>query len=186
MAGARLPPPVPEKRRSICFPDIGVDGDRPMVSSFRFRVRNAPRHLAPAVAFALARMRAMKGFVRKLPSTCQSASSSAGDISSSSAWVACSIGAIACLSFSTSLRPFAVREIIERRGGKEGTRSAIAFDPMRGRGVVVLANARTDDEPGDLAMHLLTGKALVPTPRAPLLPETTATSPRVLATYAGR
>lgn len=52
-------------------------------------------------------------------------------------------------------------------GGKQGYRSAVAFDPATGRGVVVLANARTDDQPIGLAVHLLTGKALAAAPPAP-------------------
>jgi CubicO group peptidase (beta-lactamase class C family) len=60
------------------------------------------------------------------------------------------------------------REVYMHDGGKQGYRSAIAFDTQSGTGIVVLANARTDDRPAALALHLLTGRALPPAPAAPL------------------
>lgn len=44
--------------------------------------------------------------------------------------------------------------------GKQGYRSAVALDLATRRGIVVLANARTDDQPMALALHLLTGSPL--------------------------
>lgn len=76
--------------------------------------------------------------------------------------------------------------IVGHRGGKEGYRSAAVFDPVTKRGVVVLANARTEDEPGDLAMHLLTGRALEPAPSAPPPPKAVKIAPGALEIYAGR
>jgi CubicO group peptidase (beta-lactamase class C family) len=61
-------------------------------------------------------------------------------------------------------------EIVKHEGGKEGYRTAIAFNPRARTGVVVLANARTADSPMDLAMHLLTGRALPPATPAPAPP----------------
>lgn len=57
-------------------------------------------------------------------------------------------------------------EIVRHEGGKEGYRAAVAFSPGRRSGVVVLSNARTDESPMDIAMHLLTGRALKPAPPA--------------------
>lgn len=77
-------------------------------------------------------------------------------------------------------------EIVGHRGGKEGYRSAVVFDPKTRTGIVVLANARTEDEPGDIAMHLLTGKPLPPAPPAPAPRRTVKVSPKQLSAYAGR
>jgi CubicO group peptidase (beta-lactamase class C family) len=59
------------------------------------------------------------------------------------------------------------REIYSHDGGKTGFRAALAFDPSSRTGVVVLMNARTEERPMPLAMHLLTGAALPPAPVAP-------------------
>lgn len=77
-------------------------------------------------------------------------------------------------------------EVVGHRGGKEGYRSAVVFDPKTKRGIVVLANARTEDEPGDIAMHLLTGKALEPAPAAPPRPKAVRIAPGALESYVGR
>lgn len=52
-------------------------------------------------------------------------------------------------------------------GGKAGYRSAVTFNPTSGIGAVVLANARTYDEPMNLARYLVTGEPLEPAPHAP-------------------
>lgn len=78
------------------------------------------------------------------------------------------------------------REIVGHRGGKEGYRSAVVFDPNARTGIVILANARTDDDPGDIAMHLLTGRALEPAPSAPKPPKVVTVAPGALKVYAGR
>jgi D-alanyl-D-alanine-carboxypeptidase/D-alanyl-D-alanine-endopeptidase len=49
-----------------------------------------------------------------------------------------------------------------------------AFNPQARTGVVVLANARTDERLEPIALHLLAGRALPPAARAP--------SPRVIVT----
>jgi len=50
-------------------------------------------------------------------------------------------------------------EVYGHDGGKEGYRSAVVFNPRRRTGVVVLSNARTDDRPMSLALHLKVRKA---------------------------
>ena len=49
-------------------------------------------------------------------------------------------------------------------GGKAGYRSGVAFNPQTGIGAVVLANSRTDDLPINLAVHLVNGEPMPPTP----------------------
>lgn len=78
------------------------------------------------------------------------------------------------------------REIYTHEGGKTGYRSAAAFDPRTRTGVVVLQNARTDDRPTALALHLLTGRALLPAPAAPASKPVVRLSPEVLDRYVGR
>jgi CubicO group peptidase (beta-lactamase class C family) len=78
------------------------------------------------------------------------------------------------------------REIVYHDGGKQGYRSGVAFDPARRTGIVVLANARTDDQPIALARHLLAGEPLRPVP--PPVPVRTfaKVDPKVLDSYAGQ
>ncbi|WP_165357445.1 serine hydrolase [Sphingosinicella sp. CPCC 101087] len=57
--------------------------------------------------------------------------------------------------------------MVSHAGGKQGYRSGVAFDPATGRGIVVLANARTDDQPIGIALHLLAGRPLPAAPDAP-------------------
>lgn len=75
---------------------------------------------------------------------------------------------------------------VTHAGGKQGYRSAIAFDPRAGTGVVVLANARTYDEPMALALHLLAGRPLPPAPAAPPRRDIVAVERAMLDRYAGR
>ena len=70
-------------------------------------------------------------------------------------------------------------------GGKQGYRSAAAFDATAGRGIVILANARTDDQPIALALHLLAGRPLAEPPAAPRN-AIVAVDPALLDRYAGR
>lgn len=71
-------------------------------------------------------------------------------------------------------------------GGKAGYRSAVLFDPHAGIGVVVLANARTYDEPMALARHLVVGEALEPAPPAPADRTRATLAADVLGAHAGR
>ncbi len=75
--------------------------------------------------------------------------------------------------------------VIGHDGGKEGYRSAVLFDPATRVGIVILANARTDDTPIALAAHLLTGRRLGPAPSAPKQ-TLVAVSSSLLDAYAGR
>ena len=50
------------------------------------------------------------------------------------------------------------RELYAHEGGKTGYLSAASFDPRTRTGVVVLQDARTEDRPTALALHLLTGR----------------------------
>lgn len=70
-------------------------------------------------------------------------------------------------------------------GGKAGYRAAVTFNPNTGIGAVVLANARTNDEPMNIARYLVAGEPLEPAPHAPS--RARATPPHaVLDRYAGR
>jgi serine-type D-Ala-D-Ala carboxypeptidase/endopeptidase len=77
-------------------------------------------------------------------------------------------------------------EIVSHEGGKQGYRSGVAFSPKSGTGVVILANARTDDRPGAIAMHLLTGSPLGRAPSAPPERRRVTLDRNLLETYAGR
>jgi D-alanyl-D-alanine-carboxypeptidase/D-alanyl-D-alanine-endopeptidase len=77
-------------------------------------------------------------------------------------------------------------EIVRHEGGKEGYRAAIAFNPRARTGIVVLANARTGDSPMDLAMHLLTGRALPAATFAPTPPPRVTLERAQLDACAGR
>lgn len=71
-------------------------------------------------------------------------------------------------------------------GGKSGYRTGAAFNRRTGQAVVVLANARTDDLPILLALHLLTGRALEPAPEAPPQRSIAALRPDQLDRYEGK
>ena len=75
---------------------------------------------------------------------------------------------------------------VRHAGGKQGYRSGVAFNRGTGIGAVVLANARTDDRPIDLALHLVTGKPLEPAPAAPKRKRRLELPHAVLDRYAGR
>ena len=77
-------------------------------------------------------------------------------------------------------------EIFSHEGGKQGYRSSVVFDPKSRTGVVVLANARTDDRPTAIAMHLLAGAPLSPAPHAPPKRTIVKVDLQVLESYAGR
>jgi CubicO group peptidase (beta-lactamase class C family) len=75
--------------------------------------------------------------------------------------------------------------VVQHAGGKQGYRSAVVFDPARGLGAVVLANARTYDQPIDLARHLVTGEPLPPAPAAPAPRARVDVAHAILDRYAG-
>ncbi len=77
-------------------------------------------------------------------------------------------------------------EVYGHEGGKEGYRSAVLFNPKRRTGVVILMNARTDERPIELAMHLLySDHPLRPAARAPERPEIPTLEAKVLERFAG-
>ncbi|HTE40024.1 MAG TPA: serine hydrolase domain-containing protein, partial [Steroidobacteraceae bacterium] len=78
------------------------------------------------------------------------------------------------------------REVFGHDGGKEGYRAAIVFNPRTRTGIVVLANSRTDDRPMALAWHLLYGRPLPRTTRAPTKPTVPAPATESLDLLAGR
>jgi len=66
-------------------------------------------------------------------------------------------------------------EIIFHDGGTGGFRTAMAYDPARRRGAVVLTNAAIEDSIGDVPLHLLVGAPVAPpAPVAPAPPPVTA------------
>jgi serine-type D-Ala-D-Ala carboxypeptidase/endopeptidase len=76
--------------------------------------------------------------------------------------------------------------VVRHAGGKQGYRSGLVFDPASGIGAVVLANARTEDQPIDLAMHLVSGTPLPPAPAAPSPLATREIPFALLDRYVGR
>ncbi len=57
--------------------------------------------------------------------------------------------------------------IFNHDGGKAGYRSGMAFNRCTRTGIVILANAHTDDRPIYIALHLRTGSKLDPAPAPP-------------------
>lgn len=76
--------------------------------------------------------------------------------------------------------------IYQHTGGKQGYRTAMVFDPVKRAGVVILTNAYSDDAPIQIALHLLTGRALPPAPDAPPQTPIAALDRSTLDRYAGR
>lgn len=77
-------------------------------------------------------------------------------------------------------------DVYGHEGGKEGYRSAVLFNPKRRTGVVVLMNARTDERPIELALHLLyPDHALRPAAHAPERPESPTLEAKALERFAG-
>jgi D-alanyl-D-alanine-carboxypeptidase/D-alanyl-D-alanine-endopeptidase len=68
------------------------------------------------------------------------------------------------------VHPEAGRELIMHGGGTGGYRSHLALEPSSGRAVVALANAAAEPSAADLALHLLVGAPMAPTPRVPAPP----------------
>ena len=76
-------------------------------------------------------------------------------------------------------------ELLLHEGGKEGYRAVVAFSVKRRAGIVVLTNARTEDEPGLLAQHLLVGRTLDSPPDAPKKRTLVSVERAVLESYEG-
>lgn len=82
-----------------------------------------------------------------------------------------------------------VGRIVTHGGATGGYLTRIAFDPLRRRGVVVLANAMTQPGVDDIALHLLTGSPIVVAPppaKPPLARPVYAIPPVGLDRYVGR
>jgi D-alanyl-D-alanine-carboxypeptidase/D-alanyl-D-alanine-endopeptidase len=62
------------------------------------------------------------------------------------------------------------RELVMHGGGTGGYRSHLALEPSSGRAVVVLTNAAAEPAAADLALHLLVGTRMAPTPAVPDAP----------------
>lgn len=84
-----------------------------------------------------------------------------------------------------SVRKSAGDETFGHAGGKEGYRSGVGFDPKNRTGVVVLANARTDDAPVNIALYLLVGRPLTTAPSAPPKRKQFAIDDATLDAYSG-
>jgi serine-type D-Ala-D-Ala carboxypeptidase/endopeptidase len=76
-------------------------------------------------------------------------------------------------------------EIFYHDGGKQGYRSVVAFDPARRLGVVVLANARSDESLPAWSRYLLTGEPLPPPPAPYPVRTFVSIDPFTLDRYAG-
>jgi hypothetical protein len=59
------------------------------------------------------------------------------------------------------------REVIEHGGGTGGYRAHLALEPSTGRAVVTLANSAAEPSTTDIALHLLLGYPVAPTPPVP-------------------
>ncbi len=77
-------------------------------------------------------------------------------------------------------------EYFGHEGGKAGYRAAVILSPKLRTGVVVLMNARTDDRPSGLAMHLLFGEPLPDIPVLPPARQIVTLNPELLNKYAGQ
>jgi serine-type D-Ala-D-Ala carboxypeptidase/endopeptidase len=75
--------------------------------------------------------------------------------------------------------------VANHEGGKDGYRCGVAFNRTSGVGAVVLANARTDDGPLAIALHLVAGRAIGSAPDAPLQKPRVHVPEDVLQRYAG-
>jgi serine-type D-Ala-D-Ala carboxypeptidase/endopeptidase len=78
------------------------------------------------------------------------------------------------------------QEIIGHEGGKEGYRSVVVFNPRARTGIVILVNARADERPASIALHLLTGAPLEPASAVPPEPTRIKIANKVLDARAGR
>ncbi|WP_243650243.1 serine hydrolase [Sphingomonas sp. PP-CC-3G-468] len=82
-----------------------------------------------------------------------------------------------------------VGTIVGHSGATGGYLANAAFDPVRRRGVVVLANTMTQPGVDDIAMHLLTGSPVAATPPPPVPPAirpVIAIPPAALDRFLGR
>jgi len=67
-------------------------------------------------------------------------------------------------------RPAPGRELWAHGGQTGGFRAQLALEPAKGRAVIVLANSAAEPSAPDLAMHVLIGSPVLPTPPVPPAP----------------
>lgn len=92
-------------------------------------------------------------------------------------------------SLGLVILPSAAGPVYFHDGGKEGYRSLIAFCPQARSGVVVLANARSEDNIIALGLHLLSGRSMPPAKVAPPAPpsrDAVLLPRKLLDSYEGR
>jgi CubicO group peptidase (beta-lactamase class C family) len=68
------------------------------------------------------------------------------------------------------MHPAPGRDVLLHNGGTGGYRSALAIEPASGRAAVVLTNAAAEPSATDLALHVLVGSPVAPTPPLPPAP----------------
>jgi hypothetical protein len=65
------------------------------------------------------------------------------------------------------LHPEPGREVLMHNGGTGGYRSALVLEPAKGTAAVVLANSAAEPSATDLAVHVVVGSPVAPTPPVP-------------------
>jgi CubicO group peptidase (beta-lactamase class C family) len=65
------------------------------------------------------------------------------------------------------LHPEPGREVLMHNGGTGGYRSALVLEPAKGTAAVVLANSAAEPSATDLAVHVVVGSPIAPTPPVP-------------------
>jgi hypothetical protein len=65
------------------------------------------------------------------------------------------------------VEPAPGREVLTHDGGTGGFRSSLAIEPAKDRAAVVLINSAAEPSATDLALHLLVGSPVAPTPPVP-------------------
>jgi CubicO group peptidase (beta-lactamase class C family) len=74
------------------------------------------------------------------------------------------------------VHPAPGRELLAHGGGTGGYRSQLVIDPANGRAVIALTNAAAEPSVGDIAMRVLLGSPIGPTP--PVMPPPPAAETR--------
>jgi hypothetical protein len=69
-----------------------------------------------------------------------------------------------------ALHPAPGREVLLHAGQTGGYRATLALEPTKGRAVVVFANSAAEPSTVDLAIHILIGTPVAPTPPVPRAP----------------
>ncbi len=72
------------------------------------------------------------------------------------------------------LHPGPGRDVLMHGGQTGSYQTILALEPVKGRAVVALANSQAAPGPEDLALHMLTGRRVTPTPPVPAAPSVRA------------